>query len=111
MGYTAEAASMAMERCGSEASVDELVNFILADEIANTCEEVTKKRKLDDSQLYRRKKKHGYIKSMQIPKPMIGFGVPVEMMPANAPVTMIQRSLQIFVTASSIFLLNRALAL
>lgn len=97
MGYSIEEASAAMERCGPEASIAELTDFICAAQMAKT-EDVFfeeekpklplrlngdyKKRKLHDLEIWKRKKRKGLAteedEQIRLPNPMIGFGVPTE---------------------------------
>lgn len=96
MGYTLEEASLAMERCGPDASLLDLTDFISAAQMSRAqdaffpeeekpminlfCEMGRhRKRKLLDREL-KRKKLRGFEESdcIRLPKPMIGFGVPTE---------------------------------
>ncbi|KAI3699815.1 hypothetical protein L2E82_44371 [Cichorium intybus] len=97
MGYTVEEATAAMERCGPEASIAELTDFICAAQMAKT-EDVFfeeekpklplrlnadfKKRKLYDLEIWKRKKRKGLVseedEGLRLPNPMIGFGVPTD---------------------------------
>lgn len=97
MGYTVEEATAAMERCGPEASIAELTDFISAAQMAKT-EDVFfeeekpklplrlnadfKKRKLYDLEIWKRKKRKGLVseedEGLRLPNPMIGFGVPTD---------------------------------
>ncbi|CAN4084713.1 unnamed protein product [Withania somnifera] len=101
MGYPMEEASIAIERCGPEASVVELIDFMCAAQMAR--EEDTYlpedvKPKLNSGGYKRKvynelriKKKQRAIsdeESIHLPKPMIGFGVPTESVPG-----MVQRTL------------------
>ncbi|KAK3033032.1 hypothetical protein RJ639_035658, partial [Escallonia herrerae] len=99
MGYTVEEASLAMDRCGSEASLDELTDCICAAQMAKAADaylpedkpakrlyneyDKLKKRKSSVYESLSRKNQRGYEKKIlnenemiRIPKPMIGFGVP-----------------------------------
>lgn len=97
MGYSIEEASAAMERCGPEASIVELTDFICAAQMAKTeavfFEEEKpklplrtngdlKKRKLYDLEIWNRKKRKGVAteedEAIRLPNPMIGFGVPTD---------------------------------
>uniref|UniRef100_A0A5B7ACD5 DNA (cytosine-5-)-methyltransferase n=1 Tax=Davidia involucrata TaxID=16924 RepID=A0A5B7ACD5_DAVIN len=98
MGYTVEEASIAMDRCGPDASFAELTDFLCAAQMskaADAClqelpeekpKPMHKKRKLYEYELWKRKKQRGYEKmifdeddeTIRLPKPMIGFGVPTE---------------------------------
>ncbi|CAH1412985.1 unnamed protein product [Lactuca virosa] len=97
MGYSVEEASAAMERCGPEASIVELTDFICAAQMAKT-EAVFfedekpklplrvngdfKKRKLYDLEIWKTKKRKGILseedEGLRLPNPMIGFGVPTD---------------------------------
>ncbi|CAI9260926.1 unnamed protein product [Lactuca saligna] len=97
MGYSIEEASAAMERCGPEASIVELTDFICAAQMAKT-EDVFfeeekpklplrvngdfKKRKLYDLEIWKTKKRKGILseedEGLRLPNPMIGFGVPTD---------------------------------
>ncbi|PWA98114.1 domains rearranged methyltransferase 2 [Artemisia annua] len=93
MGYTVEEASAAVARCGPNASIAELTDFITAAQMAKTEaaffeEEKPKvfvnpklKRKMYQEALKRKKQKGPLTEEeevIRIPKPMIGFGVPSE---------------------------------
>ncbi|WMV14734.1 hypothetical protein MTR67_008119 [Solanum verrucosum] len=98
MGYPLEEVSIAMERCGPEASLAELTDFICAAQMARAedpylPEDVKpklnhgsggyKKRKMFN-QLCKSKKPRAIFdeETIRLPKPMIGFGVPTESVPA-----------------------------
>ncbi|KAK4710213.1 hypothetical protein R3W88_004726 [Solanum pinnatisectum] len=98
MGYPVEEVSIAMERCGPEASLAELTDFICAAQMARAedpylPEDVKpklnhgsggyKKRKMFN-QLCKSKKPRAIFdeETIRLPKPMIGFGVPTESVPA-----------------------------
>ncbi|MCD9645960.1 hypothetical protein HAX54_035400 [Datura stramonium] len=101
MGYPAEEASIAMERCGPEASLAELIDFMCAAQMAREDDAYLPedvKPKLNSGG-YKRKmynefctrKKQRAIsdeESIPLPKHMIGFGVPTESIPR-----MVQRTL------------------
>ncbi|KAG9145846.1 hypothetical protein Leryth_023782 [Lithospermum erythrorhizon] len=114
MGYTKEEISIAMERCGPEATVEELTDFILAAQVARAddaywVEEVKpklkpsdmyyangrlKKRKLHCAELNDMKKERGLNdEPIRLPKPMIGFNIPEELKPEDAPSAILYRSL------------------
>ncbi|PWA98113.1 domains rearranged methyltransferase 2 [Artemisia annua] len=91
MGYAVEEVSEAMERCGPDASVVDLIEFITAAQMAKTEavffeEEKPKifvnmelKRKQNQEALERNKKKGPLAEQddvIRLPNPMIGFGVP-----------------------------------
>jgi hypothetical protein len=93
MGYTVDEASIAVDRCGAEASIDELTDFICAAQMAKTADasyqdlpeesQANKKRKFFE--LMKKKKRRGYSningaedEPIRLPNPMIGFGVPAE---------------------------------
>ncbi|XP_028094146.1 DNA (cytosine-5)-methyltransferase DRM2-like isoform X4 [Camellia sinensis] len=98
MGYTVEEASIAMDRCGAyliicpDASIDEITDFLCAAQMAKAADyllpddEPKPKRKFFERELWKRKKQRRYEKRMmsedsetiRLPKPMIGFGVPME---------------------------------
>ncbi|GJT26158.1 DNA (cytosine-5)-methyltransferase DRM2-like protein isoform X1 [Tanacetum coccineum] len=98
MGYSIEEASAAMDRCGPEASIVELTDFICAAQMAKTedvfFEEekpnisllngVLKKRKLYELKNWEKKKRKGLLTEeddlIRLPKPMIGFGTPSDSM-------------------------------
>ncbi|GAB4849221.1 DNA (cytosine-5-)-methyltransferase [Ancistrocladus abbreviatus] len=103
MGYPAEEASIAIERCGPDSSIEELANFICAAQMARADDHCFvdpfkeqrqkllfrdfskhKKRKMLEFVLERKKRK-GPIdpddEPIRLPKPMIGFGVPTEQCP------------------------------
>nr|XP_043606390.1 DNA (cytosine-5)-methyltransferase DRM2-like [Erigeron canadensis] len=91
MGYAVEVASAAIDRCGPEASITELTDFILAAQMAKT-EDVfyedekpkisrfgdLKKRKFYELEM--KKKRKALLTEddevIRLPKPMIGFGTP-----------------------------------
>ncbi|KAL4568353.1 hypothetical protein LXL04_023963 [Taraxacum kok-saghyz] len=97
MGYSIEEASAAMERCGPQASIVELTDFICAAQMAKM-EDVFfeeekpklplrlngdfKKRKLYDLDIWKRKKRKGILTeeddAIRLPNPMIGFGTPTD---------------------------------
>nr|AID81983.1 domains rearranged methyltransferase 1 [Nicotiana benthamiana] len=102
MGYPMEEVSIAMERCGPEASVAELTDFICAAQMARAedvylPEDVKpklnhilngsggyKKRKMYNELCKRKKAKAIFEEeTIRLPKPMIGFGVPTEPVPAT----------------------------
>ncbi|KAK9052408.1 hypothetical protein SSX86_029037 [Deinandra increscens subsp. villosa] len=95
MGYTIEEASAAIDRCGPEASIAELTDFICAAQMAKTeavfFEEEKpkislngdiKKRKLYELEMWKRKKRKGLVteddEAIRLPNPMIGFGTPTD---------------------------------
>ncbi|KAL7232581.1 hypothetical protein ACSBR2_010568 [Camellia fascicularis] len=95
MGYTVEEASIAMDRCGPDASIDEITDFLCAAQMAKAADYLLPdddkilpkpKRKFFERELWKRKKQRRYEKRMmsedsetiRLPKPMIGFGVPME---------------------------------
>ncbi|KAI8533671.1 hypothetical protein RHMOL_Rhmol10G0027500 [Rhododendron molle] len=94
MGYTMEEASIAMERCGPDASVDELTDFICAAQMARAADPFfpelpeKPKRKLLENGMWKRKKHRGCDsrtmfdeEPLRLPNPMIGYGVPTELCP------------------------------
>ncbi|XP_023735169.1 DNA (cytosine-5)-methyltransferase DRM2 [Lactuca sativa] len=95
MGYTVEEASAAVERCGPDASIGEITDFICAAQMAKTEavfyeEEKPKKlftsngklkrKKFHELEAHKRKKQKGPLTEedevIRLPNPMIGFGVP-----------------------------------
>ncbi|KAL8038712.1 hypothetical protein ABFX02_11G125300 [Erythranthe guttata] len=86
MGYTREEASTAMERCGQEASILVLTDFICAAQVAREQDcylpEETKRIYNGSNPMKKRKliemckKKVGAEDTIRLPNPMIGFGVP-----------------------------------
>ncbi|KDP46435.1 hypothetical protein JCGZ_10275 [Jatropha curcas] len=103
MGYTIEEASIAVERCGSNATIAELTDFISAAQMAKAAdasfpEEKPRIKHFDDDypkhkkrsyyeyDMWKRKKQmrldkkmlHGEDEMLRLPNPMVGFGVPNE---------------------------------
>ncbi|KAJ7974593.1 DNA (Cytosine-5)-methyltransferase DRM2 [Quillaja saponaria] len=100
MGYTAEEASIALERCGVDSSLAELTDFITAAQMAKAADALLppeeprprnlcntqKKRRFNDYEVLGRKKQMGSEKKilteddepLRMPNPMIGFGVPTD---------------------------------
>lgn len=105
MGYSVEEASIAIERCGPDTSIEELTDFICAAQMAKAAdahlglEDVKprssslfngygngKRRKNLDYELWKSKKHRRFEKKVldeddepiRLPNPMIGFGVPAE---------------------------------
>ncbi|XP_059670147.1 DNA (cytosine-5)-methyltransferase DRM2-like isoform X1 [Cornus florida] len=97
MGYTVEEASIAKDRCGPDASIAELTDFICAAQMAKAADAYLPdpkpkgvsndkgKRKFYEYELLKRKKQRSEKKVLReedeiirLPKPMIGFGVPTE---------------------------------
>ncbi|KAG8637659.1 hypothetical protein MANES_15G149300v8 [Manihot esculenta] len=103
MGYTVEEASIAVERCGPDATIAELTDFICAAQMAKAAdasfpEEKPKLKHFDDD--YPKNKKRSYYEydmwkrkqhlklrkrmlpgddeMLRLPNPMIGFGFPTE---------------------------------
>lgn len=110
MGYPAEEASIAIERCGPSASIEELADFICAAQMARAMDvhlenlphdiKLKPKHLLKDYSSHKRRKHHDYEswkskKQMRfekkimneddetvcLPNPMIGFGTPHETIP------------------------------
>ncbi|KAF3674441.1 DNA (cytosine-5)-methyltransferase DRM2 [Capsicum annuum] len=101
MGYSVEEVSIAMERCGPEASLDVLTDCIdaaqkaraedpyLPEDVKPKLNHISngsvgyKKRKIFN-QLCESKKQRAIFdeETIRLPKPMIGFGVPTESVPA-----------------------------
>ncbi|CAM8955331.1 unnamed protein product [Rhodiola kirilowii] len=98
MGYSVDEASIAVERCGPDATIAELTDFICAAQMARAsdihfieqeekkpsvgCLSKLKRRKNQDYDALR-KKRHRFGSEeddelIRLPKPMIGFGVPTE---------------------------------
>ncbi|XP_057464266.1 DNA (cytosine-5)-methyltransferase DRM2-like [Actinidia eriantha] len=106
MGYTLEEASKAIDKCGPNASIAELTDFIFATQMSTTRDASPQqlpneikpkpepidydngmhKRKFFESELCDSKKRREYEESIiygdnetiRIPKPMIGYGIPTE---------------------------------
>ncbi|XVF14080.1 hypothetical protein REPUB_Repub09cG0026100 [Reevesia pubescens] len=100
MGYSEAEASIAMERCGPDSSIEELTDFICAAQMAKAEDALLpledkkpfsndfnhKKRRNLDYDLWKRKKQMKLEKrhlnivddALHLPNPMIGFGVPTE---------------------------------
>ncbi|KAL0381735.1 UNVERIFIED_CONTAM: DNA (cytosine-5)-methyltransferase DRM2 [Sesamum angustifolium] len=89
MGYTVEEASIAMDRCGQEASVAVLTDFICAAQMAREedcylLEDDLKPKHLYNGNSTNKKRKFYEIcrkknvieETIRLPNPMIGFGVP-----------------------------------
>lgn len=89
MGYTVEEASIAMDRCGQEAPVAVLTDFICAAQMAREADCYLPEDDLKPKHLYsgnstnkKRKfyemcrKKNVTEETIRLPNPMIGFGVP-----------------------------------
>lgn len=87
MDFPMEEALLAIERCGPNASVEELANFILAAQIARADDPYYVDPPAKEMKL--KKRKMGYVmlgskrqrgcddeEAVYLPKPMIGFGVP-----------------------------------
>ncbi|RAL53491.1 unnamed protein product [Cuscuta campestris] len=103
MGYPAEEATVAMDRCGPEATIEELTDFMCAAEMARSestywqeddikpklksliGENGKHKRKMYSYEMYKKKKQRGMfdeeVETIRLPKPMVGFGVPTEICP------------------------------
>ncbi|KAH9604347.1 hypothetical protein KSS87_012672 [Heliosperma pusillum] len=95
MGYPVEEISIAIERCGSESSIEELADFIGAAQLARALDTSYvdppvksslygkhKKRKMLQFDLSKKKQKADFEdEPIRLPKPMIGFGVPTELCP------------------------------
>ncbi|KAL3626339.1 hypothetical protein CASFOL_029888 [Castilleja foliolosa] len=88
MGYTVEEASIAMDRCGKEASISVLTDFISAAQMSREedCylpnDDLKPKRVFEGSSSKKRKyhdicrKKNVNEDTITLPNPMIGFGIP-----------------------------------
>ncbi|GMH24472.1 hypothetical protein Nepgr_026315 [Nepenthes gracilis] len=107
MGYPAEEASIAMERCGPASTIEELANFICAAQMARAEDPYyvdpptkekprqkhlytdfmkQKKRKMMECQSKRKKLRGSGDQDdepIRLPNPMIGFGVPTEQCPVT----------------------------
>lgn len=109
MGYTKEEISIAVERCGPEAKIEVLTDFILAAQVARAddvnwvevsetkrtpCQMYNVNGRLKKRKLYPEKKETALgFEPLRLPKPMIGFGIPAELMPEDAPAPILYRSL------------------
>ncbi|XP_065880996.1 DNA (cytosine-5)-methyltransferase DRM2-like isoform X2 [Euphorbia lathyris] len=84
MGYSEEETKMALERCGSQASLAELTDFICAAQIAKAFDAPEEKPRIKhlDEHHYPKQKKlklvHGDDEMVGLPNPMIGFGLPTD---------------------------------
>ncbi|KAJ7970821.1 DNA (Cytosine-5)-methyltransferase DRM2 [Quillaja saponaria] len=109
MGYTAEEALIALERCGEDSSLAELTDFITAAQMSKASDALLppeeprprnlcnnhKKRRFYEYEVLKRKKQRGSEKkilseddeTIRLPNPMIGFGVPTDAL------TMVDRTL------------------
>ncbi|XP_038680481.1 DNA (cytosine-5)-methyltransferase DRM1-like isoform X2 [Tripterygium wilfordii] len=103
MGYKAEDASIAIERCGSDSTMVELTDFISAAQMARDEDallpsedtRIPKRGQILDHDILRKKKKVRLEKkfldeddeTLHLPKPMIGFGIP------NGPAPLTYRKL------------------
>ncbi|KAK8710242.1 hypothetical protein V6N13_145576 [Hibiscus sabdariffa] len=109
MGYSEAEASVAMERCGPDSSIEELTDFICAAQMAKASDALFpvedrkpfcndpnyKKRRNSSYDLWKKKKQMKLDKKLlneddhavHLPNPMIGFGVP------NEPDLVTQRTL------------------
>ncbi|KAK4417784.1 DNA (cytosine-5)-methyltransferase DRM2 [Sesamum alatum] len=89
MGYTVEEASLAMERCGPEASVSVLTDFICAAQVAREesylHEDDLKQNRFTNGNSKDKKRKFYEVckrknaieeETIRLPNPMIGYGVP-----------------------------------
>ncbi|XP_052191449.1 DNA (cytosine-5)-methyltransferase DRM2-like [Diospyros lotus] len=110
MGYTVEEASVALDRCGPDAAIAELTDFLCAAQIAKASDAYSqelpdehkptpkliyadgskhRKRKFIKSELQKIKRQRSYEKrimseddeTIHLPNPMIGYGVPSEVCP------------------------------
>uniref|UniRef100_A0A7N0UA19 DNA (cytosine-5-)-methyltransferase n=1 Tax=Kalanchoe fedtschenkoi TaxID=63787 RepID=A0A7N0UA19_KALFE len=96
MGYSVDEASIAIERCGPDSTLEELTDFICAAQMARASDihfieldekklnlgslSKLKRRKNQDCDAWK-KKKHRCEEEdelIRLPKPMIGYGVPTE---------------------------------
>ncbi|KAL1819912.1 hypothetical protein ACET3Z_014781 [Daucus carota] len=92
MDFPVAEASIAIDRCGPEASIDELTDFIIAAQMAradeaffkeppdeNKSKHSERKRKLNELEVLKKEKKGAQAnETIRFPKPMVGFGVPTE---------------------------------
>ncbi|KAK8586923.1 hypothetical protein V6N13_085938 [Hibiscus sabdariffa] len=100
MGYSEAEASVAMERCGPDSSIEELTDFICAAQMAKASDALFpvedrkpflndpnyKKRRNSGYDLWKKKKQMKLDKKLlneddhavHLPNPMVGFGVPTE---------------------------------
>uniref|UniRef100_A0A1J3F0B0 DNA (cytosine-5-)-methyltransferase n=1 Tax=Noccaea caerulescens TaxID=107243 RepID=A0A1J3F0B0_NOCCA len=87
MGFSKLEASLALERCGNDVSVEELADFIWAAQLARASDEfhadpeaqkprhAAKKRRRDSR---REPTSSAVVEQVRLPNPMIGFGLPNE---------------------------------
>ncbi|KAI4350674.1 hypothetical protein L6164_005106 [Bauhinia variegata] len=96
MGYGVDEASIALERCGPDSSLAEIVDFICAAQVAKSSDTLILEEKPRFSNLPKPKKRNYYKEEvlgrkrprgplneedgeiLRLPNPMIGFGVPTE---------------------------------
>ncbi|GAB2229765.1 hypothetical protein Droror1_Dr00014019 [Drosera rotundifolia] len=94
MGYPADEASLAIERCGPNSSLEELANFLCAAQMARAEDPyyvdppAVKKHKYLFNELGKHKRRrisaNGFgdaEEHIRLPKPMVGFGVPTDPCP------------------------------
>ncbi|KAL2552426.1 DNA (cytosine-5)-methyltransferase DRM2 [Forsythia ovata] len=90
MGYPVEEAEIAIERCGPEASIAVLTDFISAAQVAWEDDVYLPEDDLKPKPNYNEKRKRKFDEmskkkivtdkeTIRLPKPMIGFGVPSEL--------------------------------
>ncbi|KAL8132453.1 DNA (cytosine-5)-methyltransferase DRM2-like [Apium graveolens] len=95
MDFSVAEASIAIDRCGPEASIAELTDFITAAQMAKADEvffkdppdeskskHSEKKRKLYELEMLKKRKNGAHLaedkETIRFPKPMVGFGAPTE---------------------------------
>lgn len=96
MGYPEDEVTIAMQRCGPDASIGDIADFLCAAQISRASDAsyvdtpVKPKRKILECQFSKKKRLKAFFEDdeqIRLPKPMIGFGVPTE------PFTPIHRTL------------------
>ncbi|XP_065848271.1 DNA (cytosine-5)-methyltransferase DRM1-like [Euphorbia lathyris] len=85
MGYSEKDTKLALERCGEQASMAELADFICAAQMAKAFEAPEEKPRIQhlDEHYYTKQTKklkliHGDDEMIGLPNPMIGFGLPTD---------------------------------
>ncbi|KAK9108103.1 hypothetical protein Syun_024114 [Stephania yunnanensis] len=91
MGYPLDEAAIAMDRCGPNASIEEMTDYLCAAQMARSAdaffydreEEQNKKRRLfEEENRWKRKKEKRFERidecddTTHLPNPMVGFGIP-----------------------------------
>ncbi|KAJ8442691.1 hypothetical protein Cgig2_001784 [Carnegiea gigantea] len=96
MGYPEDEVTIAMQRCGPDASIGDIADFLCAAQLSRASDAsyvdppVKPKRKILECQLSKKKRPKAFFEDdeqIRLPKPMIGFGVPTE------PFTPVHRTL------------------